>query len=539
MATVNANIVSFGIGNIKTNKGNLNFTVCYLDAAFNLGDTVQILNDGDFYRNTPFPKPYGFFQGTDANGTPVYTPFTVSNKIIFRLNQENNRWYMYLYDLSGRLISTDPYNPTTIQNCGKTFNAVYVGTNGYTHCDFYCQMHYVSSTGAVEHEYIINTENSFGSYYDDKMYKQTFGSSGFYIPNDKYDRLGKMLLSVALIEKTDPYKPGGYSEPGGGNGDFDDSSDPIPIPNLPSISALDCGLISVYAPTENQLKDLANYMWSSGFDINVLKKLFANPIDCLLGMSIVPVAISSTAKHVFVGDLDTGIIMNCANQQFVEVDCGNLQLKEYWENYLDYDPYTKLELYLPYIGIHSINADDIMGQTVNVKYHIDILTGSCIAYLSSVTKNRVLYSFIGQCAISIPITGHDWTNVLNGALTIAGSIGAMAATSELSMPYAIALTTNAEKGAIQASKQNIEKSGSLSGSGGLMGVQYPFFIITRPRQCVPEDRNKLGGYPSMITETLGDLSGYTVIENIILDNILATENELNELIALLKGGVIF
>lgn len=334
---------------------------------------------------------------------------------------------------------------------------------------------------------------------------------------------------------SDPYGDGGESETGGGEGDFDNTSEDIAIPALPALSAVDTGFITLFNPTLTEMTNLASYMWSDLFDVNGWKKVFADPMQAILGLSIVPVDVpASTSKPVKVGNISTDVVMTVAASQYVEVDCGTLNVNEYWGAYLDYEPYTKAEIYLPYIGIHALSTDDIMGKAVHVVYHVDILSGSCCAYVKC--GGSVLYSFVGQCSSSIPITGDNWTSVINGALSIAGSIGSMVATGGASAPSAIG---NIASTAVNSMKPSIEKSGSMGGTGGLLGVQTPYLILTRPRQAVPRDQNKYIGYPSFITIKLSDLSGYTEIDSIHLENISATENELGEIESILKAGVIF
>ena len=230
---------------------------------------------------------------------------------------------------------------------------------------------------------------------------------------------------------------------------------------------------------------------------------------------------------------------------------------EYWKAYLDYEPYTKAELYLPYIGTHPISVDDIMGKTIKVVYHVDLVSGACTAYVKCGAS--VLYSFIGQCASSIPIGGNDWTSVISGALTIATAIGSMVASGGASAPMAgeaaggeaagaaveaaktkaamIRTVGGAASTAVNVLKPSIGKSGSMSGTGGLMGIQKPYLILTRPRQAVPASQNHFMGYPSFMTSVVGSLSGYTEMEYIHLEGINATDNELAEIEQLLKGGV--
>ena len=355
----------------------------------------------------------------------------------------------------------------------------------------------------------------------------------------------------------DPMSPGGTSGGGGGTGTFDGTGDAISIPGLPSLSAVDAGFITLFNPTIGQMQALASYMWSGGFDLNTFRKIFADPMDAILGLSIVPVAVpDGGTKVVKVGNISTGVSMTVAASQYIEVDCGSLDVKEYWGAYLDYSPFTKAELYLPYIGTHPISIDDIMGKTVAIKYHIDILSGSCVAFIKC--GESVLYTFIGQCSSSIPITGDNWTNVINGALSIAASIGSMVASGGLTAPVQIpgsgasgreistlqnighAITAGSSMAQnVTSMKPEIEKSGSVSGTGGMLAIQTPYLIFTLPNQCLPARQNEFSGYPSFETVLLGTLSGYTEVYSIHLENVPCTEGELAEIESILKSGVLF
>lgn len=338
-----------------------------------------------------------------------------------------------------------------------------------------------------------------------------------------------------IDETENPYEPGGSSGTGGGGGSFDNTSTPIDIPNLPSISAASTGFISLFNPSLSELNDLASYMWSDLFQIDGWKKLFADPMDAILGLSIVPVAVPSGGKReVKVGNIGTGKELTLAASQFVKVDCGSIDVNEYWGAYLDYEPYTQAQIFLPYIGTRPISVDDIMGKTVRVVYHVDILTGACCCFVKC--GDSVLYTYNGQCSIPIPITGANYTSVVNGVISIAASVGSLVATGGSSAPTAISSIATS---AVNQMKPQVEKSGSISGSAGVLNMQTPYLILIRPRQALPAKQNEFIGYPSLITVQLTELKGYTEVQSIHLDNIPATQEELAEIESLLKGGVIF
>lgn len=356
-------------------------------------------------------------------------------------------------------------------------------------------------------------------------------------------------------ESPDPYAdaPGGTSSSGGGQGTLSlPTSDPIDIPSLPTLSAVDTGLITLFNPSLTELKSLADYLWGPFFDLDTFKKMFANPMDAVLGLSIVPLSIpSGGVRRLTIGNIDTGISLTTAAGQYVEVDCGSIQIDEVWGGYLDYSPYTKCSIYLPYIGTHPLSVDDIMGKSLQVVYHCDILSGACIALIKS--GSSVLYSFIGQLASSIPITAVNYTNVINGILQIAGTVGTMVATGGFSAPlaaqkagFAGAYTAGHFLGAgasiaqdAISMKPEVERSGSVSGTGGMLGVQVPYLIFEFPNQAIPESQNNFMGYPAFITVELSSISGYTEVDHIHLENIPCTDEEQQEILGFLESGVIF
>lgn len=350
-----------------------------------------------------------------------------------------------------------------------------------------------------------------------------------------YQKCAEPIVKQLGLWSDDPYTEGGVNAPSGGGGGFIRNNDDIGIPPLPSLSAVDAGLITIFNPSLSQLQALGNYMWSSLFDIDTLKKLFADPMDCIIGLSIVPVQVPNGGiQPLNVGNVSTGIQLTKAAAQFVEVDCGEITVNKYYDGYLDYSPYTKIDIYLPYIGIHPLDVDDVMGKVIKVVYHVDILTGACIAYIKC--GGSVLYSFIGQCSTQIPINAQNYSNAISGVISIAGSIGAMVATGGAAAP----MVAGAAGTAANTFKPSIEKSGSLSGTAGLMGIQKPYLIITTPRQALPEAQSMFTGYPAFITYKLDKLkgSGYTEIEKIHLENLPFTDSEIEELENILKTGVI-
>ena len=451
------------------------------------------------------------------------------------VDSRTNGKYLFVYVSSSTILSSvDTYISYGISDSNFLLFGRFIGYNQSS----------TESEVSYNSIYIFNDELTN---YAQVSFTNRFGTIQSSInKSDDYSRniiVGFLGSNKPDYEATkDPYTSGGTSESGGGGGTFGGGStifggntDPVDIPDLPSLSAVDTGFITLFNPTLTQLNSLASYMWSDVFSLDTFKKLYADPMDCILGLSIVPVQPTSGGTGtVKIGNISTDVTMNKASSQYVSVDCGTVEVKEYWGGYLDYSPYTKCEIYLPYVGVHEISVDDIMNKSVHIVYHVDILSGACNAYVKC--GDSVLYTFIGQCSSSIPISGNDWTNTINGVLSIAGNIGSLVASGGASAPTEL---PSMAQNVVNALKPNIEKSGAMSGTGGMLGIQKPYIILTRPNQALPENQNKYTGYPSFITMNLSECSGYTEIETIRLENMTCTDDELTEIETLLKQGVVF
>lgn len=379
--------------------------------------------------------------------------------------------------------------------------------------------------------------------------------------NTRFNEFWAHVDETVFVDEPDPYNPvdGGTGSPtsdsepeeSGGGGSQNIQSDPIPleiITTLPDVSNL--GFVKIYSPTSVELNSLATFMWGNTFDLNTLKKIFANPIDSVISLGVVPISIPSGGiSNIFVGNIDTGISCTIAGQQYIDVDCGSIEIAEYYGSFMDYAPYTKCEIFLPFIGYKTLDTDIVMKKTVNIKYRVDILTGSCVANILS--NNSVIAQYVGNCLIVSPFTGSNFNAVFNGlvSLTQAGlgiiSGGVLAGATGGILNGVIQGVGSAVNQAgsiasdVMTTKPQIEKSGAISSHSGLLGVLTPHLIITRPRAVIPESQNVLNGYPCLAFKKFSDLTGFTVVQQTNLKGIPCSDNELQRITNLLYQGVVF
>lgn len=425
-----------------------------------------------------------------------------------------------------------------------------------------------------------------------------------YLSTDAFVANWNLLFqNVEPIQPSDPFSPGGTSEPGGGGGTFDDDDDEVGLDSKPTLSSADTGFVRIYNPTLSQVRSLAHYLFTNESwlqtAINHLKQYFESPIDAFILFNIVPCRVPDGGTDNFrVLFLDTGVQLTIAANQFVDVNCGDLVIDEYYGSALDYSPYTTISLYLPYIGNVDIDTDEVMGHTIRVAYRIDVVSGGCVAYVSRVDgsdddqQERVLYQFSGHCAINIPFSQLDASSYISAMIQAATAVAVGVATGgagaaaelgteasvmtagetaiasagestslppvmsmtpqipvDLGLPRGSSSTPNIFEGlspatmantvgSVMGMKMHVQHAGGFSGNTGYLAKRRPYAIIKRPRMCNPDEYGSFNGYPSMMYERLGNLSGFTQVQQIQLTEIPCTAGEQAELMSLLKSGVI-
>lgn len=325
-----------------------------------------------------------------------------------------------------------------------------------------------------------------------------------------------------------------YNEGGGGEGDYKDTSDTIPVDGTPTNSAIASGFVNAYLLTQQNVNDFHAYLYSTDFLTNV-KKLMNDPIDYILAFMLAPYTPdTSAAVNITIGGTDSEVAAMRISSGYKTVDCGTITLKEFWGKFYDYNPYTKIQIYLPFIGMRPLDVDDVMAGDVNLKYRIDVLTGACVATVSvnnARGTNGAVYTFNGNCHSHIPVSGKNYletvTNVISAGVGMAGSIAS---------GNALGVATGAIN-VMRSAKEQLEHAGELTGVAGLLANYTPFLMVSRPSQSLAQNYNHYKGFISNVTKTLGELSGYTEVAELVQTNIHCTLDEFDEINELLKEGV--
>lgn len=379
------------------------------------------------------------------------------------------------------------------------------------------------------------------------------GAATFELPNPNKDEIKKYMDEQVNNPAADPAKGFNYQPPfevkdvqlpNPKPGDIpiapplpapEIPTDPVAPPQLPVLGSSSSGMVRLWNPTPEEMGEISKFMLSGDF-IDQVVKLFSDPADYLLSLSLQPVTPSVSAKEpIYIGSLPVpNITVSPVTSQYATVDFGSIEIPAVYNSFVDYD--TQFSIFLPCIGEQPLNTQDMIGSTIHLKYNVDVLTGTFAALLhvsrntNGINLDAVLYQWQGNLAAQIPIRASSWNvgiaDVAAGAIAGAagGPYGAIAGAG-------VALG----KGLL---KPRISGSGSLSGNAGLLGIQYPYLIINRPRMATPSNYKDYSGVSTSEVTRLGDLTGYTMVQDTHLQGIPATSDELDEILSLLKGGVI-
>lgn len=351
------------------------------------------------------------------------------------------------------------------------------------------------------------------------------------IDDNSPDDLIKTLIDI--ISTPDPYDP--TKTPTDTDTNAPDTGEGTTPPIvLPTGSAN--ALYSIYNPSQVEVNRFGSWLWSSNF-VDQLKKIFNDPMQAIIGLhKVFATPSTSGTGTIKVGYLDSEVSSKLVSNQYTSIDCGTIDLYEYFGNVLDYTE-TEIYIYLPFVGIVPLNVYDVMRSSINVKYKVDVLTGSCLCSVN-VTRDTAggqLYTYSGNCAVQYPLSSGSYMGIVASALGVAGSVVGTIASGGAMLPLALGVGASA----LTSSKTRVEHSGSISGNAGAMGIKKPYIIIKRPQTAYANDFNYYNGIAQNEKVSLSTLSGFTRVKYVNLEGIQATSKEM-EMIEneLLKGVLI-
>ena len=302
--------------------------------------------------------------------------------------------------------------------------------------------------------------------------------------------------------------------------------------------------------------------------------LVTSPIDSIVSLKRypfdVPHTFSSTKELVKLGK-NTATAQGYATYNvFNTVQFAGVNItKRFGGCFLDYEPYTQYELYVPFCGTTNLQAADIVGHILNVRLQIDLLTGTCTAYIMA--DSLCIETLTGNCGCDLQITGTD-TTYMNSAIVNSITNARHAKTqkevadlSTISPSGLFSAVTNPWKAAgekttaetnmyqadynlqhIQTPLHSMGTASALTGwyqefNARLM-IYYPMgdaIISTVPPKLADlTNYGHITGFATVQNKTLSNFTGLTVCSDVDLSGISqATATEKQMIYNALTGGV--
>lgn len=470
-----------------------------------------------------------------------------------------------VYDENNMQITSDAsgdYTSFTIRNGNIIFSSVF-DWDGFRHASTFNEarefcafisMTYIG-TGKIRVDNATGTDTSFLRLLWD--FTRVFGG-------DDDDPTGEPSDDPYSGDDS-PYEPGGEN---GGDGDGVDPYDPgddIPYPDDPDIGLSDSGLLGLYIPSSTQLHLLGGYIWSQNFVDSLVKSVYADPMDVIISIGVVPFNIPAAGtRDVKVGDrtasfAETTVRSDYPASDYFNYDCGTVKLESTIGCYLDYQPYTKGHIFIPFVGFVPLDVDYYMGKTIGLKYKVELITGTAVAILTA--NGKVMQHFTCNVKMLIPLTSANATQMWDSLLKTTMAAGALVATGGAaggvvldSGPAAMSASgpvpaweltsgsisnkdaANITNGIV--TKPNFQKSNPHGVSGGFVASkQKPYIIVERPNMQLPANQGQYTGYGAYATKKLSDLRGFTRVSSSRLSLPNATGKEMIAIRKTLHEGV--
>ena len=299
---------------------------------------------------------------------------------------------------------------------------------------------------------------------------------------------------------------------GGGYGSGNNPHDSIDIPQLPNLVISNTGS-SLYALTSSEMQAFSGWLWTSDWTENI-KKIRTDPMQNIISVSIVDIPLTGNASTIYVGNLNSGVNASIISN-WVSVDCGSINIEEYYGTFADYEPFIAMTLYVPKVGFVQIPADAVVNNSIKIVYNIELTSGEGLCYIY-IVNNRDNFSYVYNtytCHVSanVALSASDHTQqlsaIINASINATAAIGGAIATGGAATGSAVTTVASSALN-VATTKNPTQTKGNFGNFGSLMCVKKPYLIINRTNLTKPSSFQENNGYMINYTATIGGHTGF-------------------------------
>lgn len=241
---------------------------------------------------------------------------------------------------------------------------------------------------------------------------------------------------------------------------------------------------NIYYTNENELTELSKIRFVSDSSATVdygsfITALYKLPFPIDNGI------LAKEKSHIILGNYDSNVESTRLTTYKTEIDGGIISVPEKYKNVYDYLN-TECILHLPHFNKMYINTEYVIGQTLTIKYIIDLYTGNVTANVYSSFIDDIIETQTQQIAENIPFIQKQNNNIV---------------------------------GTVSNINKNV--------------ITTAFIEIVRN---IPYDNENIFGKETIDYCVIGTKTGYIKVSDVVL-NCTATVEEKEEIEQLLKEGV--
>lgn len=139
--------------------------------------------------------------------------------------------------------------------------------------------------------------------------------------------------------------------------------------------------------------------------------LTSNVIDCIISLKkfpCEPITAGGPVQPLKIGAYQTNIqayplAYSVQQFDFVFSKVNNNTLSPIYDDFRDYEPYTKCSISIPFCGNVEIPCAYAYRYDIKISLLVDLITGACTAFV--ICNNDVIEATNGNCAINLPLSG--------------------------------------------------------------------------------------------------------------------------------------
>ena len=241
--------------------------------------------------------------------------------------------------------------------------------------------------------------------------------------------------------------------------------------------------VHLYKTNDNELSALAKARFK---DVSGNTVDYGQYITALYRIPVDLSNITGDTSNIMLGQYDSMVASTLLNQYLIDIDGGAITIPEKFHNAYDYLN-TECIIHLPFLDDINLSPHYVVNQTINIKYKLDLYSGTLTASIYSSYLNSIVANTSGVIVTNIPFIQKQTDNVVNSLTRVFTNL-----------------------------------------------IPTAFMEVTRN---IPYDNVNVFGKECVDFDMIGNKTGYLKCDNVALVT-KATKNEKDEIMSLLKDGII-